>query len=173
MTQLRRFFLFGSASASRHSQSMMVPPASPPPNTVSIIDVEFAASSPEVPAVMWVLETSTDPSTITSAADITLDLQWPDFTPQTTRLRETLLACFEYSRDSRSCWPNTFWLKKIRDGMEQRAIQCIHAYCLLRASAHRQLSIFSMPNIAMKMGDPSHMHSIMHSVFWKKLRVYG
>ncbi|KAJ7935300.1 hypothetical protein B0H13DRAFT_523507 [Mycena leptocephala] len=37
----------------------------------------FPPQSPEVPAVLWVLETSTDPAIITAAAEIAADLQWP------------------------------------------------------------------------------------------------
>ncbi|KAJ7834480.1 hypothetical protein B0H14DRAFT_3462075 [Mycena olivaceomarginata] len=84
------------------------------------------------PGEPWVLQTSTDPVIITAAAEMAADLQWlisVDLAPQINRLRESLLACFEYRED--------FWflyeLEKIRDGMEPQAVRCGQAYCLLRA----------------------------------------
>ncbi|KAJ7215934.1 hypothetical protein GGX14DRAFT_606915, partial [Mycena pura] len=52
----------------------------------------FKKESVEVPAVLWVLETSTDPIMISTAAEMALDLQWPlglDLRLSMTRLEET------------------------------------------------------------------------------------
>ncbi|KAJ7487317.1 hypothetical protein B0H11DRAFT_2410066 [Mycena galericulata] len=57
----------------------------------------FAPPSVEGPAVLWVLETSTDPLVITTAADISIDLQWSldaDLSFSTKRLEETVYSCF-------------------------------------------------------------------------------
>ncbi|KAJ7510908.1 hypothetical protein B0H11DRAFT_2402442 [Mycena galericulata] len=57
----------------------------------------FAPPSVEGPAVLWVLETSTDPLVITTAADISIDLQWSldaDLSSSTKRLEETFYSCF-------------------------------------------------------------------------------
>ncbi|KAF7362551.1 hypothetical protein MVEN_00603300 [Mycena venus] len=110
------------------------------PKFQPICGSEFPDSSPEISAVSWILETSTDPSMVTAAADIAVGLQWPldvDFSPQITRLRDTLLECFDYSQDN--IYGCAFSLKKIRFGMEQRAIQCGQAYCSLRAFRGLQL----------------------------------
>ncbi|KAJ6469691.1 hypothetical protein DFH09DRAFT_1111051 [Mycena vulgaris] len=49
-------------------------------NTSSSIHTKLAASDPkssaQVRAVLWILETSTDPVMVTAAADIAIDLQW-------------------------------------------------------------------------------------------------
>ncbi|KAJ7759598.1 hypothetical protein B0H16DRAFT_1456866 [Mycena metata] len=37
----------------------------------------FTKRSPEVPAIAWILETTTDPRVIDAAAEIAVDLQWP------------------------------------------------------------------------------------------------
>ncbi|KAJ6569139.1 hypothetical protein B0H19DRAFT_1350036 [Mycena capillaripes] len=91
---------------------------------------EFPKTSPEVPAVLWVLETSADPHTVAVAAEIVVDLQWPrtlDLGQQLTRLRDSILACFDASRDG-----PTFILNHIRNGMAHRAIHFGRAYCTLR-----------------------------------------
>ncbi|KAJ6599894.1 hypothetical protein DFH09DRAFT_1504195 [Mycena vulgaris] len=95
--------------------------------------------SPEVPAVSWVLETSTDPVVIAAAAEIAVDLQWPmraDLSPQISRLRDTGLGCFEYQgvyKITDNGPVKGINLDKIRDGMGASAVRCGHAYGLLRA----------------------------------------
>jgi hypothetical protein len=53
--------------------------------------------SPEVPAVTWVLKTSTDPHVIHSAAQMVVGLRWPstgDFRQQMSKLFRTFLNCW-------------------------------------------------------------------------------
>ncbi|KAJ6506014.1 hypothetical protein DFH09DRAFT_1289161 [Mycena vulgaris] len=99
-------------------------------NTSSSIPAELAPSDPtpsdEVPAVLWILETSTDPVMITAAADIAIDLQWSldvDLTSSMARLVETFQSCF---------FMNEYQLGNIRTGMIHRAIACGAAYCELK-----------------------------------------
>ncbi|KAJ7245503.1 hypothetical protein C8J57DRAFT_1524220 [Mycena rebaudengoi] len=47
----------------------------PTPNPLSA--APFPAASPAVPAVLWLIETSTNPDVVSVAADIAADLQWP------------------------------------------------------------------------------------------------
>ncbi|KAJ7217303.1 hypothetical protein GGX14DRAFT_440978 [Mycena pura] len=67
----------------------------------------FDKPSAEVPAVLWVLETSTDPMMISTTAEMAVDLQWPlnlDLTLSMNRLNETFI----------------YWLnseQKIQEGM--------------------------------------------------------
>jgi hypothetical protein len=94
--------------------------------------------SPEVSAVSWVLETSTDPEIVASAADLAIDLQWPvnsDLTPHLIRLREAFLACFNTAHE----YVGIVTLKSLRAGMTLRAIQYGRAYCSLRL-VHRSTS---------------------------------
>jgi hypothetical protein len=97
----------------------------------TLFDTPFPETSPEVPAVSWVLETSTDPHIITAAAEMVVDLQWPstmNLRPQMTKLHDNILACFDTfpstMRDSTS--------GRIRNGMSLRAIRLGRAYCALR-----------------------------------------
>ncbi|KAJ7150832.1 hypothetical protein C8R43DRAFT_1107270 [Mycena crocata] len=88
-------------------------------------------SSPEVPAVSWVLETSTDPHMVTVAAEMAVGLQWPgtaDLRPQLARLRDSILACFDFTPIGHA----NFRLDAIRDGMSSRAIHLGRAFCTLR-----------------------------------------
>ncbi|KAJ7887162.1 hypothetical protein B0H13DRAFT_2534385 [Mycena leptocephala] len=58
----------------------------------------FFPPSLEGPAVLWVLETSTDPAMISVAAEMAIDLQWPldlDLTVAMGRLEETFKSCFD------------------------------------------------------------------------------
>ncbi|KAJ7106220.1 hypothetical protein C8R44DRAFT_327076 [Mycena epipterygia] len=65
-----------------------------------LFDAPFPEPSPEVPAVLWLLETSTDPHMITTAAEIAYDLQaCVGVMPQQMRLYESFLACFEHLTD--------------------------------------------------------------------------
>ncbi|KAJ7484217.1 hypothetical protein FB451DRAFT_1363778 [Mycena latifolia] len=93
----------------------------------------------EVPAVSWVLETSTDPVMIAAAAEITVELQWPmsaDLTPQISRLRDTALGCFEHKAVYKITDDGPIKginLDRVRDGMDNCAVRCGQAYSLLRA----------------------------------------
>jgi hypothetical protein len=91
-------------------------------------DTDFTLPSPEVPAVLWVLETSTDPRIITIAAEMSVGLQRPlglDLEPPMTRLRDTFELCFSPSPGG---WEG-------RPDMAHCAIQCGRAYCTLRVVA--------------------------------------
>ncbi|KAF7325357.1 hypothetical protein MVEN_02630800 [Mycena venus] len=65
---------------------------------------DFSPPSSEIPAVLWVLETSTDPKMIESAAEMAAGLQWPlglGLSQPMARLAETFNSCFETSRSHR------------------------------------------------------------------------
>ncbi|KAJ7146759.1 hypothetical protein C8R44DRAFT_898935 [Mycena epipterygia] len=84
-----------------------------------------APPSVEVPAVLWILETSTDPLMITAAAGIAGELQWPvgmDLTSPMTRLADTFTSCFDCSTNH----------TMLRQGMVYQAITCGQAYGSLR-----------------------------------------
>ncbi|KAJ7323979.1 hypothetical protein DFH08DRAFT_817455 [Mycena albidolilacea] len=85
--------------------------------------------SPEVSAVSWVLESSTDPVMLSRAADVAIELQWPsdmDVEPQLNRLWENFLACFEYHHGYDD--GELLQLDGIRDGMHDCALQLGRAY---------------------------------------------
>ncbi|KAJ7214474.1 hypothetical protein GGX14DRAFT_542189 [Mycena pura] len=85
----------------------------------------FDELSAEAPAVLWVLETSTDPMMITAAGEMAIDLQWPldlDLTLSMNRLDETV----------------NHWLgskQKMQEGIICSATSCCMAYCSLRLVA--------------------------------------
>ncbi|KAF7348692.1 hypothetical protein MVEN_01388000 [Mycena venus] len=95
-----------------------------------IFDDPFPEPSPEVPAVSWVLEASTDPRVISLAAAMVPHLQWPstmDARPHLNRLRDGLLACFDFfNHDS------THILYQPRDGMTLQGLHLGQAYCAFR-----------------------------------------
>ena len=96
-----------------------------PPLQEDFLGVEFNEPSAEVPAVLWVLETSTDPMMISTAAEMAIDLQWPlnlDLTLSMNRLDET----FHH-------WSNSE--QNIQEGMAHPATNCGMAYCSLRLFA--------------------------------------
>ncbi|KAF8208054.1 hypothetical protein K438DRAFT_1754798 [Mycena galopus ATCC 62051] len=104
-----------------------------PPKPERFFENSCFKPSSEVSAVSWILETSTDPIVLANAADVAIDLQWPvkmDIQPHMTTLWENFVACFEYAQ-----WlgENQFWLLRIRDGMEARAIQLGRAYHIMRS----------------------------------------
>ncbi|KAJ7790679.1 hypothetical protein B0H14DRAFT_2625789 [Mycena olivaceomarginata] len=95
-----------------------------------IFDCSLFEPSLEVPAVSWVLETSTDPNTVTLAADLAADLQWPstmDVAHQMIRVRDQFLGCFDHSFED-----GAVVLHGVRDGAYIRAIQLGRAYGTLR-----------------------------------------
>ncbi|KAJ7484194.1 hypothetical protein FB451DRAFT_1083560, partial [Mycena latifolia] len=70
-------------------------------NARDLFHYPFPTPSPAVPAVSWVLETSTDPRMLTAGAEMAIDVQWPrtmDPSAQLNRLRESFFACFFVSR---------------------------------------------------------------------------
>ncbi|KAJ7613267.1 hypothetical protein DFH06DRAFT_1307943 [Mycena polygramma] len=96
-----------------------------------LFDAGLPDCSPEAPAVAWVLETSTDPHLVTVAAEMSVALQWTgttDLRPQLTRLRDSILACFDFTPLGAS----GFRLDSIREGMSVRTIHLARAFCTLR-----------------------------------------
>ncbi|KAJ7719284.1 hypothetical protein B0H16DRAFT_408107 [Mycena metata] len=94
--------------------------------------------SPEVPAVLWVMNTSTDPVMIGAAADLGADLQWP---MQLDRSRETIMdrlwitardLCVEYSS------------RTVRPGMLHSAVVYGKFYCILSLHVPRRYSLPDM-----------------------------
>lgn len=86
----------------------------------------FNGNSPHEPsmvayAVLWVLESSTDPELVTAAAGMASDpdIQWPlgaDMESPLIRLSETFMACFDVDPKNRSI--------TVRDGFMHRAVCC-------------------------------------------------
>ncbi|KAJ7850649.1 hypothetical protein B0H14DRAFT_3137591 [Mycena olivaceomarginata] len=106
-----------------------------PKNPKPLFDTTCFPPSQEVPAVSWVLETSTDPVMLVRAADVAIDLQWPitiDVEAQKNRLWENFLACFDYDqyKDDQDDYAYVY-LKDLRDGMEGPAAQLGCAYYTL------------------------------------------
>ncbi|KAF7360767.1 hypothetical protein MVEN_00808700 [Mycena venus] len=90
-------------------------------------DYYFSQTSVEVPAVVWALETSTDPIVVSAAAEMAIGLQWPldlDFKLLTDRLTEGFGTCVDYD--------GTLTLRK---GMGKRAMNCGMAFGSLRHTA--------------------------------------
>ncbi|KAJ7744399.1 hypothetical protein B0H16DRAFT_1889666 [Mycena metata] len=86
----------------------------------------FWGTSREAPAIMWILETSTDPEMISNAASMARGVDWPDSADLDsilTTLGQTFISCFKYSSD---------YVWTIREGMARIAINCGMAYCSLR-----------------------------------------
>ncbi|KAJ7186457.1 hypothetical protein C8R46DRAFT_1057239, partial [Mycena filopes] len=93
------------------------------------VDIPVPEPSPEVPAVLWALGTSTNPTTIGTAAELGVDLQWPmELSPRSTglamaRVAETLESCSKfYSGDPPS----------VRPDLKNLVIGCGRMYCSLR-----------------------------------------
>ncbi|KAJ6540828.1 hypothetical protein DFH09DRAFT_1282955, partial [Mycena vulgaris] len=117
--------------------------STPPPQEelVPLFRGIFPDPSPEAPAVAWVLETSTDPLVIASAAELAVDLQWPidmDLAVPLARLRDGFVACFVfatvgYEKIARRTGTGLLApLERVRAGMTPRAITYGRAYCILR-----------------------------------------
>ncbi|KAK6985063.1 hypothetical protein R3P38DRAFT_2661870 [Favolaschia claudopus] len=82
-----------------------------------------------VPAVHWILETSTDPIRLAEAADISIDLQWPLDMDLPLDVHVTqFLGCFEYPTPSHG----SYVLERLRDGMHHRATRFGCAYLAMR-----------------------------------------
>ncbi|KAF8210851.1 hypothetical protein K438DRAFT_99190 [Mycena galopus ATCC 62051] len=123
-----------------------------------LFDTSRIKSSPEVSAVSWVLETSTDPVMITQAADMVIDLQWPnaiDVRPHMNRLWELLTSCFSEGQISSGY---SYW-GTIRDGMHDRAIKIGCAYHTLRC-----VNSSPRPRGVLASIEESHpdLHNVMH-----------
>lgn len=107
-------------------------------------------------AVLWVLETSTDPTMINAAAEIAIDFQWPvdiDLTLSMTRMEEALYSCF-YQRS------NDHWGRHIREGMLCKATTYAMVYCSLRhvsraAGCQEHTSRFKLYETIIPEGCPS------------------
>ncbi|KAJ7659239.1 hypothetical protein DFH06DRAFT_1195333 [Mycena polygramma] len=85
----------------------------------------YFTPSAEAPAIVWLLETSTDPVTVEAAAEMAGDLQWPldlDFTAVIGRLTDLFISCFHAES----------WRPHVRNGLEHRAIHCGLALSCLR-----------------------------------------
>ncbi|KAJ7659204.1 hypothetical protein DFH06DRAFT_1472617 [Mycena polygramma] len=82
--------------------------------------LRFSDTSVEAPAVLWLLEVSTDPIMVTAAAGMAADLQWPldwNYTPAMARLTEIFDSCFDVITSPR-------YIHKLRGGMAHCAIHC-------------------------------------------------
>ncbi|KAJ7451776.1 hypothetical protein B0H11DRAFT_1927671 [Mycena galericulata] len=98
----------------------------PPPPGAIFDGTTFPAPSPTVPAVLWLLETSTNPLFISAAAGVAADLQWPlglELDAVLARLRAIYIACFDVVDHN---------MLKVRDDSVQRAINCGQAYAILQ-----------------------------------------
>ncbi|KAJ7866070.1 hypothetical protein B0H14DRAFT_3595310 [Mycena olivaceomarginata] len=123
----------------------------------------FPDTSPEVPAVSWILESSTDPRFQNMAAETAVNLQWPstlDLWPQLERLHDILLTCFDFDVKPEvtvegSVTPKTYHLKRVHDRMARRAIDLGMAYCALhwipRPHRYRE-ELFSWENEPSALG---------------------
>ncbi|KAF7333404.1 hypothetical protein MVEN_02356200 [Mycena venus] len=117
--------------------------------------VKRTSTFPEISAVLWLLETSTDPDMIGLAVEMGLELRWPldlDLTSPMARLYDHFQACFihpgDWDLDSYQdlgkdvtdahfmsiveAWKHRGELGDIRQGMSHYAIQCGKLYCLFR-----------------------------------------
>ncbi|KAJ6481321.1 hypothetical protein C8R47DRAFT_595471 [Mycena vitilis] len=100
------------------------------PSLPPLFEGPFPTPSQAVPAVSWVLETSTDPRTIAAAAEIVVDLQWPggmDAKAHLSKLRDGILsscAVTSFTSDSFTIW-------SVRDWMFTDAMRFGRAYCTL------------------------------------------
>ncbi|KAJ7479713.1 hypothetical protein FB451DRAFT_164118 [Mycena latifolia] len=100
----------------------------PGPLASSTLDPDqyFPPSSPEVPAVLWVLETSTDPVMISITSELAAELQWPlelDPTVPMALLSRSYSSCLEFSSNGKEI------SGKIRKGMTHLASSYARAYC--------------------------------------------
>ncbi|KAK7031864.1 hypothetical protein R3P38DRAFT_3508074, partial [Favolaschia claudopus] len=84
--------------------------------------------SPAISGVSWVLQTSTDPTLLAQAADMSIDLQWPlDMDLPLNSCLTQFLDCFEYH----SSWQG-YVLDRLRDGMGHHATQFGWFYLAMR-----------------------------------------
>jgi hypothetical protein len=113
-----------------------------------------------VPAVVWLLETSTNPDVISVAA---ADLQWPhhaDLDVALDRLQETFWACFTEVKVGD--------IFRIRDGSIQHATSYGQAYGTMSISSRRNTElIYPYQDLAptMAKGTESSQLAQLHTVF--------
>ncbi|KAJ7307902.1 hypothetical protein DFH08DRAFT_1051154 [Mycena albidolilacea] len=120
-------FLSGTASAISACMKPLLPqfhartyqePLSP---TVSVpIFDKIPEPSQDISAIIWALETSTDPQLVEVAAAVVPNLQWPvnlNLEPSLEKLADAFQDCFDG------------W--NVREGMDDRALSCIKAFGVL------------------------------------------
>ncbi|KAJ7802139.1 hypothetical protein B0H14DRAFT_3884747 [Mycena olivaceomarginata] len=119
-----------------HDHPLPFLPSHPQAVSVSLFDTPYQPS-PEVPAVSWVVEVSTNPHLFNTAVEMVPDLQWPvtmDLAQQVDRLHQGFLACCHSSTNG-----DRVNIHYVRDDMTARAISLGRAYCTLRdRSKHLQ-----------------------------------
>ncbi|KAK6977677.1 hypothetical protein R3P38DRAFT_3472009 [Favolaschia claudopus] len=110
-----------------------------PVEPTTLFDTLSIIPSPEVPAVHWILETSTDPIRLAEAADISIDLQWPLDMDLPLDVHVTqFLGCFEYHLIY--SLQDKYVLERLRDGMHHRATRFGCAYLAMRTQDAISLS---------------------------------
>ncbi|KAJ7468287.1 hypothetical protein B0H11DRAFT_2046138 [Mycena galericulata] len=114
---------------------------------------EIPDVSRQIPAVVWMLETTTDPRMVEAAAAIVPELQWwpvdLDLWPSLIRLAEVFQASFDGSN--------------FREGMEHRAIRCITAFTLLNMLSEKSPNLWT---------PYSGLTSIIHSELGSLVRLF-
>ncbi|KAJ6518143.1 hypothetical protein C8R47DRAFT_1086150 [Mycena vitilis] len=108
----------------------------------------YSATSPsaEVPAILWLLATSTDPADIATAAELVASLQWPLDRPLASAmlgLRGALSSCFDITGVDQDSYHNHIAIP----GKEliHRFLSCGKAYCTLR---HINASMGLRPDVS-------------------------
>jgi hypothetical protein len=99
-----------------HARSSPTVPVYPTPNFQHI-----PKPSPEAHAIVWALETSTDPRVVENAAAAAVAVQFPldiDLRPSFGRLLDVFVGCFVGNR--------------LREGMGDRALHCVKAMGMLQ-----------------------------------------
>lgn len=147
---LRRAFNFLRQKCSRACSSALLPlfniwkPITAS-QSVPIFD-QIPLPSAEVPAVIWALETSTDPRLVEVAAAVVPELQWPihlDLRPSLRRLSDVFNACFDDNR--------------VRESMGNRATSCIKAFGLMEPVTARHegwSDIWTFPSVYVQEVEP-------------------
>ncbi|KAJ7154536.1 hypothetical protein C8R46DRAFT_439593 [Mycena filopes] len=119
---------------------LFIEPAIQTPGTSGVgplFNLRLPPPSPEVPAVSWVLATSTEPHVVTTAAEIAVDLQWPvpgsiDVRLQISKIEDALLSCFNYHVG----YEGEIVIETTRDSI--KALHLGRAYCVLRCFLREQ-----------------------------------
>ncbi|KAF7336230.1 hypothetical protein MVEN_02170900 [Mycena venus] len=115
------------------ASNLSIPPLNNPLSTLGDLysEDDFTPPSAEVPAVLWILDSSTDPKMIEAAAEMAAGLQWPlglNLDQPMARLEETFNSCFEINPDNRL-------MRDLRPGMARRALHTGRAFGSLGAVA--------------------------------------
>ncbi|KAJ7659271.1 hypothetical protein DFH06DRAFT_438905 [Mycena polygramma] len=130
----------------------------------------FAPESSEVQAVLWVLETTTDPVVVDQAAAMAVDLQWPLDTDLTLPMNRLADTCFFYTSEG------TDLVLRLREELADCAIHCGKAYGSLRLASRasrlldgrrgQQEEAYSRPKfgglVAMDGQDLSQFAQVLH-----------